>query len=288
MRKKRIERARRQGMTLVELLVTILIGGIVMGAVSLLFVAFFRNFNMQDDLAEAQQNGEMGLTLIETYVLQAGMGMPSLSSADFQAAFDIAPTPAWQKWNGPISVDSAGTALEVLSARSTMPTVGSMEEKSIGTSGTYLSVAAKPPFSGGASLRDLVSQGDWIVFPASDLPFRVISNPTGNTSIQLQCANGGTVYLFDVLCILRSVNFHVDQGKLVLSGGEKTEIPGIARMYVQWDDSSRLLRVVLLARGKERQNHMLPSTLPGWPGELAGDERHYRHVAVGKTWRIRN
>ncbi len=279
---------KKQGMTLVELLVTIVIGGIVMGAVSLLFVAFFRNFNMQDDLAEAQQNGEMGLALIETYVLQAGMGMPSLSSADFQAAFNLSPAPAWQKWNGPISVDSAGTALEVLSARSTMPTVGSMEEKSIGTSGTFLSVTGKPPFSGGTSLGDLVSQGDWIVFPASDLPFRVVSNPTGNTSIQLQCTSEGTVYLFDALCILRSVDFHVDQEKLVLSGGEKMEIPGITRMYVRWDDSSRLLRVVLLARGKERQNSMLPSALPGWPVELAGDERHYRHVAVGKTWRIRN
>ncbi len=279
-------------MTLVELLITLIIGGIIMGAVSLLFVAFFRNFNMHDDLAAAQQNGEMGLTLIESYVLQAGMGMPSISSTDFQEAFNIAPTPTWKNWNGSINTYSGDMALRVLAARSTKPSIGATEEKNIGTSVTSLAVMASPSFSGGASLGDFIAENDWIIFPASRLPFRVTATPSTNTDLQLECTSMDTVHLFDSLYVLKGVEFLIYKGDLVLSGDEGMEmqIQDISKMYVNWDDSSRLLQVVLLARGKEKLSHQVEPP-PAWPSSkqpLTSEERHYRHVAVGRIWRIRN
>jgi len=292
MNRRRIKPSKKRGMTLVELLITLIIGGIIMGAVSLLFVAFFRNFNMHDDLAAAQQNGEMGLTLIESYVLQAGMGMPSISSADFQEAFNIAPTPAWKNWNGPISTYSGDTALRVLAARATVPAIGATEEKNIGTSSASLTVQVGSSFGGGESLSDLVSKDSWVVFPGSRLPFRVTATPSTNTDLQLQCTSMDTVHLFDSLYVLKGVEFLIYKGNLVLSRDKVMEmqIQDISKMYVNWDDSSRLLQVVLLARGKEKLSHQVEPP-PAWPSSkqpLTSEERHYRHVAVGRIWRIRN
>ncbi len=293
MRKKRAEHFtfKRRGMTLVELLITLIIGGIIMGSVSLLFVAFFRNFNMHDDLTAAQQNAEMGLALIETYVLQAGMGMPSDPPSDFQAAFNLVPTPAWGGWSGSIEpyskdVFSRDTALRILGARATPVAVGAMEEKEIGTSATSLTVKADPPFTGGSSLGGLISQNDWVVFPASRLPFRVTGNPSTNTEIQLQSSSLNTVQLFDTLYVLESVRFYLGTDRLFMNDKD-TEIP-IAKMDVLWNPNTRLLQVVLLGRGKERLSHEV-SPPPGWPGtSLTSEERHFRHVAVGRIWRIRN
>lgn len=294
MNRRRIKPSRKRGMTLVELLITMIIGGIIMGAVSLLFVAFFRNFNMHDELAAAQQNGEMGLNLIESYVLQAGMGMPSISSADFQEAFNIAPVPVWQGWEGPVSAISGDTALRVLAARSTKPAIGATEEKIIETSGTSLTVQASSSFGGGKTLSDFVAEDDWVVFPGSRLPFLVTDPPSTNTSLQLQCSSMDTVHLFDSLHVLEEMEFFVkenDHGKKVLykKNGVPTEIP-VAAMDVQWNSASRSLQVVLLVKGKDKQSTMLPANYPpGWPGAaLAGEDRYYRHVAVGRIWRIRN
>ena len=301
MRKRRAEHFtfKRRGMTLVELLITLIIGGIVMGSVSLLFVAFFRNFNMHDDLAAAQQNAEMGLSLIETYVLQAGMGMPSNSSADFQAAFATVapvPTPAWNGWSGsiePYSKDLSSnryTALNVLAARGTVPAVGSAEEKKIGTSAASLTVKADPSFSGGSSLGGLISQYDWVVFPASRLPFLVTANPATNTLLQLRSVSSDTVQLFDTLHVLenRSFSAGVNSGQhRLFVNGVPTEI-SIVNMDVEWNPDTRLLQVVLLARGKEELGHQVAQP-PGWPGKpLTSEERRFRHVAVGRIWRIRN
>ncbi len=302
MRKRRAEHFtfKRRGMTLVELLITLIIGGIVMGSVSLLFVAFFRNFNMHDDLAAAQQNAEMGLSLIETYVLQAGMGMPSNSSADFQAAFATVvpvPTPAWNGWSGsiePYSKDLSSnryTALNVLAARATVPAVGAMEERVIDTSATSLAVKVAPAFAAGSSLGGLISQNDWVIFPASRFPFQVTANPSTNTALQLRSVSSDTVQLFDTLYVLEGKTFSAgvnSDGQHRLFVNSNDTAISIVNMDVEWNPDTRILQVVLLARGKEKMNHQF-GLLPGWPGRaITGNDLYYRYVAVGRIWRIRN
>jgi len=104
---------KRDGFTLTEILISILIIGIVMSAVMTLLVSVFKSYEFHQDIMEAKQRGQIALAAIEPLVINAGLGMPA-ASKDFMAVFEennrIIPYPATltnnQNFSGPVQIAS--------------------------------------------------------------------------------------------------------------------------------------------------------------------------------------
>jgi prepilin-type N-terminal cleavage/methylation domain-containing protein len=82
----------RQGFTLVEVLIAVVILSIVGIAATGLFFTFSRHFEQTNDLTAARQRGEMALSQLELPALQAGLSMPNKTS-DFEKVFVVGTSP---------------------------------------------------------------------------------------------------------------------------------------------------------------------------------------------------
>ena len=78
----------KKGFTLVEILISLLILGVVMSAVVTLFFSVFESYQFHQDIMEAKQRGQIALSAIQPYVLSAALGIPD-DKTDFQEAFTI-------------------------------------------------------------------------------------------------------------------------------------------------------------------------------------------------------
>ena len=70
---------KRKAFTLTEILVSMLILGLIMGAVIGLFFAIVMHLEQSNDITTAQQRGEMVLTALGPRIMAAGLGMPETS-----------------------------------------------------------------------------------------------------------------------------------------------------------------------------------------------------------------
>ena len=86
--RSRISAFIKQGFTLVEMLIALLLGTVIAGAVVTVLVVYVYNFEQTDDITAARQRGEMVLSILEGPVLHAGLGMPN-TSPDFYDSFKV-------------------------------------------------------------------------------------------------------------------------------------------------------------------------------------------------------
>ena len=301
--KRTIPFGREKGFTLVELLIVILVGTAVMGAVIGLLFMFITNFEINRDYTAARQRGEMVFSILAGPVLAAGLGMPSdadgfhdLFNGTLNGGFDNG---TLKSWNGPLveSTDDSGNLSRDLYVAYGVPSgIGIVgEEEFSGGTSFNVELTGNPDLPGTLS-SDLIDS--WITFPSSGRAFYV-SSASGN-DLTLEPSFTGTIPYFDELHYVRAI--HVTLEGDVFRAIELTrdsqlgEVDGILDMVFNYDSETRLLTAWVLARGDQRNPDIVTpdSTMSQWPGvvDLTEEEKdemqHYRVSVLRTSWRVRN
>lgn len=303
---------KKRAFTLVEILVSILILGIVMSAVLTIFYSVFESYQFHQDINEAKQRGQIALAAIEPYVINAGLGMPNKKS-NFQKAFDgltaLLPGTENLKFEIPVQIarngvvpttdKTQGDALWLVFSFSTgagvnfkYPILADVEKE--------ISNASDPIEN--ISVLDLVTSlnqasfNGWITFPASLAPLWIISFNKSTKELKVKSKLAQDINTFDEVHYVRAVKIRADAGNLKIDrmdgSGEQSVIEGIAGLWCTFDpEGDRVLKVSVLARGDTRHNKPYQTEYEGWPADAPkpqGLDRNYRYAVVSRSWRIRN
>ena len=111
-----MKRTERKAFTLVEILISILILGVVMSAVMTLFFSVFESYKFHQDMMEAKQRGQVALAAIQPYISASAMGLPnretpfqtsfSSSSGVLKSASALLPANVLEKFTSPVQIAS--------------------------------------------------------------------------------------------------------------------------------------------------------------------------------------
>ena len=311
-----MKRTERKAFTLVEILISILILGVVMSAVMTLFFSVFESYKFHQDMMEAKQRGQVALAAIQPYISSSALGLPNRETP-FQTAFTstagvsktasaLLPANVLEKFTSPVQVasgdvvvsgvvnsdDISGSALWLVFA---VPSgIGVENDYQIDGTGTEIELTAVPPAD--LLIKDTNSMKSWVAFPGSTAPMFVNSvNPSDGKKITLAARTAQKVSAFDELHYVRAVKIKITNENLNvkhLSDGLAVNEPwspvveGIQDMLVEFT-ADRILRVSVLGKGSVRHNVEYMSDIVGWDGPKPADMR-YRYAVVTRSWRIRN
>lgn len=311
-----MKRTERKAFTLVEILISILILGVVMSAVMTLFFSVFESYKFHQDMMEAKQRGQVALAAIQPYISASAMGLPNretpfqtsftLSSGVLKTASALLPADAQKKFTSPVQIasgdivvsgvvnsdDISGSALWLVFA---VPSgIGVENDFQIDGTGTEIELTSAPPAD--LLIKDTNSMKSWVAFPGSTAPMFVNSvNPSDGKKITLAARTAQKVSAFDELHYVRAVKIKITNENLNvkhLSDGLAVNEPwspvveGIENVRFEFT-ADRLLRVTVLAKGSVEHNVEYMSSIPGWDGPMPAN-RKFRYAAVTRTWRIRN
>lgn len=280
-----LRRLRRRGFSLVELLMVLIIGGMVMGAVFLLMTSFMGSYDNTKGYTEALQSAEMACTYVEPYVLMAGMALP-WSRDTYQTTFQPFRPAFYALWDGPLSVDTTTPGSPRLRVAAVFPG---------GTKATSADVVTSTPSA--VSLNKALSAlnvGTPVIFPRSTA---ATTNPcliTGNAAApdyQMRAQSDTVIDTMGELHFLQPAEFYVATPpgqvphlRMVSLGGDQPVVSHIAAWRVSVD--LPLVRVTILARASEPTLLAKEgSDVPNWGP--APDPR-YRYVALTRAWKVRN
>lgn len=302
---------KKRAFTLVEILVSILILGVVMSAVLTIFYSVFESYQFHQDINEAKQRGQIALAAIEPYVINSGLGMPNTKTS-FQSSFSgltsLLPATENLKFEIPVQIARNGivpttdkTKGDDLWLAYSVPTgaginfeyefLANYKAKFSEASGDIENVAA----------LDLVentktSFNGWVTFPASLAPFWVTDFNKAGKELEIQTALKQKISAFDEIHYVRAVKIRADAGNLKIDrldgSGEQSVIEGIAGLWCTFDPAGdRVLKVSVLARGDTRHNKQYQTEYEGWPADAPlppAADRNFRYAVVSRSWRIRN
>ncbi|MBL3540670.1 type II secretion system protein [Aminivibrio sp.] len=311
-----MKRTERQAFTLVEILISILILGVVMSAVMTLFFSVFESYKFHQDMMEAKQRGQVALAAIQPYISASAMGLPnretpfqtsfSSSSGVLKSASALLPENVLEKFTSPVQIasgdvvvsgvvnsdDISGSALWLVFA---VPSgIGVENDYQIDGTGTEIELTAVPPAD--LLIKDTNSMKSWVAFPGSTAPMFVNAvNPSDGKKITLAARTAQKISAFDEMHYVRAVKIKIINENLNvkhLSDGLAVNEPwspvveGIENVRFEFT-AERLLRVTVLAKGSVEHNVEYMSSIPGWDGPMPAN-RKFRYAAVTRTWRIRN
>ncbi len=281
---------RKDGFTLVEILIVIVVGLIIMGSVIGLFSAFLSHYELDTDLTAARQRGEMVFTILNGPVLAASLGIPNTSS-DFGTVFNEIPT-----------VDNIGSALRISSSDQVLDVVYSVPSglAAVGELELRPNVKSTIDLTGDPGTLDIVDDDPpitteaWVVFPAGATPCKVTD--LGSSSIEIEPHERGTVQFFDEMHLVRAARARVNGSRFEMEDLTRGELLGsVEGIYsIHFDTSSPgVLTAYVLARGNQRSDDLVtPAQIDDWPeadlGALPEEARHYRLTVVRSSWRVRN
>lgn len=279
---------RKKGFTIIEILISIVILGLIMGAVLGLFFAIVKHLEQSNDITTAQQRGEMVLTALGPKVLAAGVGMPEASGDKFKTQFSTLSSPSI--WQSAVMV-SGDSELTVVYAVPTQAVVSG--ETSLASSDVSITLTGTIPAA--AELKKLpTAAAGWVVFPATSVALAVNDDTPQASPLVLTPKGTGKVYDHDRLHLVRVVKATVDSTKWFVMNDLKPDVThkiveGIADIRFLKPDS-KSLSVWVLARGSTRHDsEVTAATLPDWPfGSIQTEDRHYRLKVVQRTWGLRN
>lgn len=285
----------KRGFTLVEVLVSLLIGGIAVSTALFALYTFFSTVEHNTEYAEAQQNAEMALSFLEPYVLLAGLGMPNNDDPGKENRFSTCwPSgsgsspglPLWRRsphfWTSAVScVGEGNSELRLVSA---VPRkCAALEERILDAGGGILRVSEVP--------SEVLER--WIVFPSSSIPFFV--QAAGADSLTLRAVRNTPVNLYDQLHEVKALRFFVQGEQLYTDDFSSVQprIKGIVGFHAEFAGS--LLTVTVLSRASKRHSASVQPHVFGWDEQNEGWrpvktdlDLRYRYVAVTRSWRIRN
>ncbi len=278
-------RSRKKGVTLTEILISIVILGLIMGAVLGLFFAIVKHLEQSNDITTAQQRGEMVLTALGPKILAAGVGMSKSASFD---QFSTLASP--DIWSAAVMVSGDKELTVVYSVPTEAFASG---ETTLESSDVSVSlIGAIPPAS--ELKKQPTAAAGWVVFPATGVALAVNDDTPQTNPLVLTPKGNGKIYDRDRLHLVRAARFSINNEKWFIMSDLRPTVPhkiveGIADVRFQKPDA-KSLSVWVLARGSTRHDSEITgATLPDWPfGSIQSEDRHYRLKVVQRTWGLRN
>lgn len=275
-------------MTLSEILTSLLIIGIIMGAVLGLFFAIVKHLEQSNDVSTAQQHGESIIYLLQPKVLSAGLGLPSNSDDLRSTLSTFFPTTLPLSDRKPILV--SGDLVQILysapsDAVASSEVVVSSTDKTIPLIGTTQGIVANSP----------QNPSSWVCFSGTGFPLYV----TQISPLRVRAAGGasGLVYAMDRLHYLRVAKATISGDKFVMADMSDFNplnsptidvVEGIAGLLFQNDESTGTFTVSVLCKGQNRYDSVVsPEDIPPFSG-ISEENRHYRLKVVEARWRVRN
>lgn len=304
---------KKRAFTLVEILVSILILGIVMSAVLTIFYSVFESYQFHQDINEAKQRGQIALAAIEPYVINAGLGMPNTKSS-FQKAFNgltaLLPATENLKFEIPVQIARNGVVPTTDKIKGdevwlvfSVPSGAGINYKYSFTDGEKKSISDATDSIVNIADLDLVTTENrttfkgWLTFSASLAPFWVTTFNKSTKLLEVQTDLRQVVNAFDEVHYVRAVKIRTDDdGNLTINRldgtGEQPVIEGVAGLWCTFDpQGDRVLTISVLARGETRHTKQYQTVYEGWPADAPqpqGLDRNYRYAVVSRSWRIRN
>ena len=306
--------------TLVELLISVVIVGIIGGAAASLLYSYIGNFEQTSDYVTARQRGESVLSILERPILHASLGIPEspdlvatsmdyVTKADsvFQKAFtDSAGGPIINTWYHPVVTSSPDRSLEGAELR----IVYAMPSGVVQKSGVYVNDAStfSLDLSGNAELVDLTAPSraqldSWITFPTLGFPLYVsggtnkakpmVQRPSSNTT-------SGFIAAYDELMYVRALRAFITTDSsgsyfttedVTAGSGSQKRIEGIRKLNFRFDPFTGVLNVSVLSQGNKRYSSEVVQSLAGWTASadaITSEDRHYRLAVTSAAWRLRN
>jgi prepilin-type N-terminal cleavage/methylation domain-containing protein len=103
-----LRNVKKQGFSLIEIMIVILIMGVLVGVIGSLMGGFVSNFEVTDDQTIARRRAQDVFNILQIPIQNAGLGLPA---DNFDYYFDVTGAPAGaarvRRWVEPVSVDSA-------------------------------------------------------------------------------------------------------------------------------------------------------------------------------------
>ena len=305
--------------TLVELLISVVIVGIIGGAAASLLYSYIGSFEQTSDYVAARQRGESVLAILERPILHASLGIPEspdvvatsmdyVTKADlvFQKAFtDSAGGPIINTWYHPVVTASPDRSLEGAELR----IVYAMPSGVVQKSGVFVNDASivSLDLSGSAPLVDVAAPSraqldSWITFPTLGFPLYVSGGTTTKPMVQRPSSNtnSGFIAAYDELMYIRALrafittdsngSFFATEDVTAGSGSQK-RIEGVRKLNFRFDPFTGVLNVSVLSQGNKRYTSEVVQSLVGWPASadaITSEDRHYRLAVTSAAWRLRN
>lgn len=284
--------------TLVELLCTLLLSSVIAGSAIAVLSGSIRAYEQILALTEARRRGQMVLQMLRLPVENASLGVPS-DEEMFKAAFLIgqATAPGVSTWNGPVSI--SGSELRLVYAVPTTTVNASTATETFASEDRSVRLSAFPQSGqvqawsgfGPSTTRS------WVVFPPSPFPFLVTR--LANQTLSVRSSSPSWIPHNTPLHYLRAMRalsvclpgqepaFCTED--VSTGSGLQERVLGIAGFKPVYDPQARTLCLSVLSRGgKRRPEKISPSSLPGWPGPITDEDRHYVLAVTSWTCRIRN
>jgi len=246
----------RKGVSLTELLVTLLVTGIIMSAVIGLMYLFMTHFEFTSSGVSARQRAEMVLSVLAKPVSHAGLGMP-VDPEEFEDAFE-------DIYDLEITTDEYPRALNTIDSHELYVVYGEPTGFSIiGPEGLDTDTVE---LNGDA---DNIAIGDWVVFPTGEMPFEVTAKPTNGLTL---AGNGSLqdVALLDEVHLVRFLKVFVDDAGLHAidprSGGMDIIIEGIHSVEFDYDPDTdpSILEMILEGHGREGRREDIEEIKASW------------------------
>lgn len=290
---KKWKKGHLKGFTLTEILISIVILGLIMGAVLGLFFAIVKHLEQSNDITTAQQRGEMVLTALGPKIMAAGLGMPETASFD---QFRTLASP--DIWGAAVMVSDDNKELTVIYSEPTDAIVSG--EKSF-SSGDVVSVDFLGTIPPNTVKRANNQAAGWVVFPSTGVAMEVIDDSPQTSPLELKSHAGGKIYSYDHLHLVRVAQAKIDNENWFLLNDAKPLVThriveGIAdiRFYLDSSTNPTQLTVKVLARGGQRHDSLISPLPDDWvdqnkdPISISTENQHYRLKVVQRTWRLRN
>jgi hypothetical protein len=286
----------------------------------LIFVIYLplRITKYTDDINAAQTRAEMVFSILRNPLEQCGYGMPK-EETTYKAGFDASGAPF--NWPGPISVSTSSTALWTREkgvckiAYGVGTKIRTLASADISGDRIEVRVTGVPSMLEGAAgnnySKNIVK--NWILSGAMMPYFR----PLIQYAPPKKLPEGGAVMSFkinapqadsetfipenDELFYFRAMECTImkkdDDYAFVTNdytgSGWQPRVTGVIDIRFELDESGRLLKVMMLTRGKWRYNEIVTKGLPkDWPEKyrstIPSDARHYRLMTNKASFALKN
>lgn len=297
--RNRISAFRKQGFTLVEVLIALLLGTVIAGAVVTVLIVYVFNFEQTDDITAARQRGEMVISILDGPLLHAGLGMPD-TSPDFYDSFRVNDTYVSNlldtdedKLRSPVQLEDSSSDLYICYA---MPS-GNVVSGSEDISGGSFDISMEKDINNTYIEANKNTFKSWITFPTGGVPM-FIATKTGTKGLDgilpESEKSSGLISQYDELHYIRLMHAWVDGSTFYTEdmkiASQQPRVEGIEDIFFDHDSENGLLTVYVLARGNKEDSDFANTSVSGWPVPIDSSilDKGYRLLVVRKTWRIRN
>jgi hypothetical protein len=245
------------------------------------------NFEQTDDITAARQRGEMVLSILESPVLHAGLGMPD-TSPDFKNSFG---EPSWLSMEDAVEVKDSSTDLYICYA---MPSRNVILESADVTGGSF-DISMEKDINNTYIEANRNTFKSWVTFPTGGVPLYVTDKNADKLTIKAAQETGSRISQYDELSYIRAMHAWVYEGTFYTEDltiqGQQPRVEGIEDIFFDYDSDNGLLTVYILARGNQKDSDFAKENVLGWPEDKGAQEisnSQYRLAVVRGSWRIRN